>query len=584
MHREIVGLRVATLVALAGCAGAVHEPTVEEVPLHIAAREPDLFPVEAVRREPEKRLQGLPLPPVPREHLRVGRLIGRGSLSIGTTRDGFLVGCRLLPLEGPHHKVLKEQAGRGTNCGTDEMVEALLRAAERVAKKYPGAILTIGNISRNGGGDIPWSISHNAGRDADIGFYLVGPDGQQFVPDTFVPLDASGKGEVNGVEVRLDVARTWWFVRSLLEDPRIQVQWIFVSNPVRALLLREAERLREPQRLIAMASEALAQPRRAKPHQDHLHVRIYCAVDDVYEGCQDRGTDRSWYKPPLRQIEARVKELKGLLGSKSAERRAAAMVVLARMGRPEALPALARGLWDKDWVVRSAAARAIREMGATGMENDVVHAVRSGIDIALVPTLLDALNRTLKGKRRVEVLGRLLNVHRKFEVDLGVFRLQRTVSEFALEEIMASSLELAVATLVGALRMKGADREAVAKALSKITGVIAADSEVVAWWEAWWRKNRGKPVEKWLLDSLASSGIVSEPNNRAKSAEELARYLENATLDADCWGAAWRLLRIWAFRRGFGAPPFPADSMEAIGALARALADRLMANAQARGQ
>ena len=32
------------------------------------------------------------------------------------------------------------------------------------------------------------------------------------------------------------------------------------------------------------------------PHDDHLHLRIYCAADDRAYGCVDRGPTRWWKK------------------------------------------------------------------------------------------------------------------------------------------------------------------------------------------------------------------------------------------------------------------------------------------------
>lgn len=568
-----------------GCAGSIPEPPPRpQAEPDVAWRPADAGIVGSPRRGLETRLQGLPLPLVPRSHPRVGRLTGRGSLAIGTTRDGFVVDCRPFPLEGPHHRVLAVQARRGTNCGTDEMVAALLRAAEAVATRYPGAILPVGNLSRAGGGDIPWSISHNAGRDADIGFYLVDPDGRQVVPEDLVRLDGAGRAEVTrpdgqAVPVRLDVPRTWWFVRSLLTDPAIEVQWLFVARPIREMLLQHAERRGEPAALVAKAAEALAQPRRALPHDDHLHVRIYCALDDLYEGCRDAGSDRSWHVARPDRVEARVRELQGLLRSRSPGTRAAAITVLGRLDRREFLPVFARALSDRDPGVRLAAATALREAGVTGVEDAVVRAVSQGSDPALVPVLLDAVNRTLHGGRRVEVLARLLDVKREYRLDFGVFAVARTVADAALEELEASPPPLAVPVLVEALRKASTDREAIRRALTSLTAFDPGPSgDPVAAWDAWWKAHRRHAPEQWYTSAFRDAGVLSSGGALGPGdLEALARVVQG---EADAGRplealrrAAWRLLTRWAARLDpKWRRPWPADSIEPWGVLARAMA------------
>ncbi len=590
--------RVSTLLVAcglcAGCAGAIPEPPVEpRAEPDIAGRPADAGIMGAPRRGLETRLQGLPLPPVPREHPKVGRLTGKGSLAIGTTRDGFVVDCRPFPLEGPHHRVLAEQARRGTNCGTDEMVAALLRAAEAVARRYPGAVLTVGNLSRAGGGDIPWSISHNAGRDADVGFYLVGPDGRQVVPDGLVRLDRTGRAEVARPDgriesVRLDVRRTWWLVRTLLTDPAIEVQWLFVARPIRSMLLGYAQRRGESAALVAKAAEAMAQPRRALPHDDHLHVRIYCALDDLYEGCRDAGSDRSWHVARPDRVEARVRELKGLLSSRSGATRAAAITVLGRMERREFLPVFARSLFDRDPGVRLAAASALRETGVAGVEDAVVRVLARGSDETLVPVLFDALNRTLRGERRVEVLARLLHIAREYRLNFDVFETRMSVAERALEELEASQARWAVPALVRALRRPGVDRAAVQRALTRLTAFDPGPSEDPARaWEAWWRAHRRQTPEQWYISAFREAGILPDEAVGPGGLEALARVVRGEAgrgwvgrTDEAPRRAAWRLLMGFASRIAPGGRrPWPADSIEPWAVLADSVAGSLLSAA-----
>lgn len=569
---------------LVGCAGSIPEPPIAlNVASRVETRAAEDQLEERPRRALETRLQGIPLPPIPRTHPRIGRLTGRGSLAIGTTRDGFVVDCRPLPLEGPHHRVLAVQAQRGTNCGTDEMVSALIRAAEAVARRHPGAVLTLGNLSRVGGGDIPWSISHNSGRDADIGFYLLGPDRRQVVPDTFVSLDANGRGvwldKMGGreVPVRLDVPRTWWLVRTLLTDPQIEVQWLFVSRPIREILLEYAKRRGEPEAIQARAAEALAQPGRALPHDDHIHLRVYCSVDDLYEGCQDRGSDRPWHVTRTERIQARVRELRGLLASKSVATRAAAITVLGRLGRRELLPEFVRALSSSEPEVRLAAARALREMGAEGAEDSVMRVLQRTSDDTVIPILLDALNHTLHGRRRIEVLARLLDVNREYRLDFDVFEIRQRVSEWALEELEASAVEMVVPVLIRTLKRPGVDQAALNRSLARLTGFKPEDDLLRAW-EEWWRVNRRRTPEQWYIEAFRKAGVLDDDIVGPVGMEALSRVVQEDASREALGRAAWTLIRRSATRLMPGwRRPWPPDSIEAWGVLAQSIGESLFA-------
>ena len=61
--------------------------------------------------------------------------------------------------------------------------------------------------------------------------------------------------------------------------------------------------LRENEELIEHAEAILKQPGDTLPHDDHLHLRIYCSPTDRSLGCKDGGPLRWWrkrykYMPP----------------------------------------------------------------------------------------------------------------------------------------------------------------------------------------------------------------------------------------------------------------------------------------------
>ena len=96
--------------------------------------------------------------------------------------------------------------------------------------------------------------------------------------------------------VRFDARRNWAFVRALLSDPESEVQWIFIHRGLAAALLHEATRAGDDPALVARASFIMKQPSDAEVHDDHMHIRFYCAPADRSIGCVDKGPVRWWKK------------------------------------------------------------------------------------------------------------------------------------------------------------------------------------------------------------------------------------------------------------------------------------------------
>jgi len=227
--------------------------------------------------------QDLPYSEILREGYR-----SRGSASVGTTLTGRLRGGSALAVEGPGHRVLPGCRDRGTNHGTDELVQLVVEASAAVMAAAAGPRVGVCNLSREGGGSIPWSQSHNSGRDADLAFFVRDLTTQE-------PVDAprlmvfNGRGVAFAEEPRyaFDEARNWLLVRALLTHPAVVVQWILVDRRLKRRLLTHARRLDEPAWLLDRAEKVLHQPSDAHRHNDHFHVRIYCSWDDRAEGCLD---------------------------------------------------------------------------------------------------------------------------------------------------------------------------------------------------------------------------------------------------------------------------------------------------------
>lgn len=204
----------------------------------------------------------------------------RGARSIGTPSEGRLERGRRLR-ETASLRYLPDAAPRGRIYGTEELLEVLRRGSEDVARKFPGAVLRVGDLSTRGGGDVHMHASHESGRDADVAFYLRSATGDDALPPRFVTIGPEGKS-ADGALV-FDDERNWAFVESILSSRRALVTHVFVAEHLRTRLLAQARAAGAPARTIARAEAILSQPRGSFPHDNHFHVRVACAAEDKPE-------------------------------------------------------------------------------------------------------------------------------------------------------------------------------------------------------------------------------------------------------------------------------------------------------------
>ena len=214
--------------------------------------------------------------------------------SEGTAQDGRLVDGFEVPLEGPNHRFLRRTAKRGTQHTTLELAVLLWRSAQHVAKSTPGPPLLIGDCSLKGGGTVERHRSHRSGRDVDLLFYVTDLKGQRTESPGFVPFDAQGRCSQDGCHLRLDKERNWSLLRTLIASRRPAVQYIFISNPIKELLLAWAKERGEHPEILRRAGLILRQPSDSAAHDDHMHVRTLCSRSDLAAGCVDGGTRWRW--------------------------------------------------------------------------------------------------------------------------------------------------------------------------------------------------------------------------------------------------------------------------------------------------
>jgi penicillin-insensitive murein DD-endopeptidase len=194
------------------------------------------------------------------------------ALSIGSPNEGRLDGGAHLA-ETPYLRVVPYYAESNARWGLPSLVGLLDRAAKRVAKKFPDAVLSVGDLSRKAGGELDRHHSHESGRDADVGFYIRNAK-RPILPAKFVAFSAAGTAP-SMPGALFDEARNWAFIEALIDDPVARVSQIFVVAHIRARLLRYAEQTGVSRELRERAAEVMMQPRRAA-HDDHFHVRVAC--------------------------------------------------------------------------------------------------------------------------------------------------------------------------------------------------------------------------------------------------------------------------------------------------------------------
>lgn len=181
-----------------------------------------------------------------------------GSLSIGSPSNGALLNGVRLEADRCFTPVDPDHAW-----GTSETLEYLQAAIAEVHRWFPGTQpLHVGHLSARGGGPLSPHLSHQSGRDVDVGYFYV--DGARW----YRRADAGN----------LDLPRTWAFVRALVTET--DVEMILMDRSIQALMRRYAISLGEDDAWVdslfyGKPAELPPIFRHARGHRTHLHVRFY---------------------------------------------------------------------------------------------------------------------------------------------------------------------------------------------------------------------------------------------------------------------------------------------------------------------
>lgn len=324
----------------------------------------------------------------------------KGSLSVGSTGAGELRNAIVMEHSGPGWRLLSKIPGRATNHGTEEMVNLVSRVGKRVATEHPGSVIGVGNISLVNGGRSRWHVSHQAGRDVDLLFFATRDD-RPVNPRRFLHYDETG---VTGPKTGLtfDVPRNLTLVLALVEQDEAPVQWIFVADYLKTMLLEAAKDKGVDEPTMGRLERVLHQPSDALPHADHFHVRLFCSLEDRLHGCLDGAPFWDWVDRGDEAYGTRVREVSRLLQMKHAAWRVKGAEYLATLRASKAVPQLVAGLRDPNRGVRQACLNTLKTIGDGAAIEGVLDVLKDADDARWARALFGSLRR-LRGERTEKV-------------------------------------------------------------------------------------------------------------------------------------------------------------------------------------
>ena len=504
-------------------------------PLYVGESSPDpawdlfgfsggLSPAEqfVVKRHPEDRFPYLPDEP------------DGHSVSVGTVTDGRIVNSVPLTYPGRTYGVLPRQYQRELGYGSRELISSLVAASEYVDRVHPGSILWFGNIGRRRGGDIPWSVSHNAGRDADLAFYTTDPDGNLVQPPDLLHYGANGRTREYGGYYRFDTARNWTLVKALVVSPHAQIQYLFISNPLRDRLLEHARARGEPATIVARAARLMQQPGRDIPHDDHLHVRVYCSAFDRTGGCENLGRVHPGVDLHDGAADRRVERAEALLRAGAADTRRHAVDRLALLGGRSQLGLIRRRLSDPEPSVRAAAVDAIASLGGAEEMGWLVLHWEDEADHEVLSRII-AAGGTLGGRAAGLLFAELIGEPRT--VDLA-----GKPHDLRLDILDATAAAARAEPAFGVVELlESEDREVAARAASTLRVLANRSEDSVDWtqqyssmeaelaasqWRHWLDSAADQTRDQWVSEGFALVGIPMD-GRATTAASELASIIDD---------------------------------------------------------
>jgi len=189
-----------------------------------------------------------------------GDVVG-GFAQIDRDKGKLKAGIQLPP--GKHY-VVKWGAGAWGAAKTIRVIQSAIASYKR--KKPGGPKVHVGDISKRGGGKFPPHVSHQHGRDVDIGYVLKGKYAHE---KRFKSANASN----------LDVPRTWTLIKAFIDSD--EVTYIFMDYRIQKLLYDYAKERGYSEDTLDELFQYPRGRRRThglirhwKGHVNHFHVRF----------------------------------------------------------------------------------------------------------------------------------------------------------------------------------------------------------------------------------------------------------------------------------------------------------------------
>ncbi len=500
------------------------------------------------------------------------------SRSIGTTSNGHLVNAVAVPSPHPHMAALPVQYERRLRYTSEDMLELVEGAAAYVAEKHPGTTTYFGNFGRPGGGDIPYSVSHNSGRDSDVSFFALDSERNVFVWKDLIPFEEDGTWvhPESGETIYFDVERNWSFVEGLFRQENHRLQYIFISRGLKRLLLSHAREIGAERDIIAMAEAILLQPGGALPHNDHFHLRIYCDDLDVRSGCVNAGRRQPGFESFAGARREAVRAAEAALEDADADVRVAGVRRLALLRARESLREVEAVLSDDDPRVRSAAVRTLADLGGGPQHATLAQKLENESDPAVRIELVDSLARA-GGRHAVKALMGLLETRQPVTLPDQTVVDARTIVADALVRLEdPRPVELLIELL------DNEDKEVVDRAQSALAVLTnqtfeAPETTLAAVWRGWHEENDRLGRDAWLVAGFQQAGFEVEaldyqnvwelchaikgPDHVSHNAQRVLMRLADREVPSLEWSKEdanfyWRR---WFERRcdRFGCPPIP---------------------------
>ena len=410
------------------------------------------------------------------------------SISIGSPGHGHLIRAKRVKLKSGSHRVIGLTINRGFYWGTEELTELIPRLGRGVARRFRGARLAVANLSRQRGGDIPQSVTHNSGRDVDLLFYATDLEGKPVVRTDFLRFGKDGLSRDG--KLKFDVARNWALVRTAVTEKKTPVQSMLCASWLERMLITHAKKIREKKWIVERAKQVLRQPGRSSPHDDHFHLRVYCALHERLEGCVNSGPMHKWVDDLEDEIAGFAKQYIKEIDDKSTRVAVEAIRRLGKMRARSATKRLLKALADKRLDVRLAAVTALEDL----------HALDSNLSVLVAAA--EAAKAGMFRLRLLKILARKAHpAAKKLFRAVAVAADARADSRAVAAEGSAAACDRdAVAGLIECVAsQESVVRDAATRALSRLTGQTMTSQDA---WNAWWKDNAKKTRAEWLADTF----------------------------------------------------------------------------------